>query len=67
MSHCVQEQAVSTSSCTCDRVVTDSTALSALLFASFYLVPFSEVLHVQATLHDDPGHVPAQDEGELAA
>lgn len=51
----------------CNQVVTDSTHLSALLFASFYLIPFSEVLHVQATFHDDPGHVPAQDEGELAA
>lgn len=67
MSHCVQEQVVSIKRYMCNQVVTDSTHLSPLLFASFYLIPFSEVLHVQATLHDDPRHVPAQDEGELAA
>lgn len=67
MSHCVQEQVVSINRYMCNRVVTDSAHLSPLLFASFYLIPFSEVLHVQATLHDDPRHVPAQDEGELTA
>lgn len=38
-----------------------------LLFAFFYLISFSEVLHIQAALHDDPRHVPPQDERELLA
>lgn len=32
-----------------------------------YLIPFLEVLHIQATLHDNPRHVPPQGERELTA
>lgn len=64
MTHCVQEQVVFKNSLRYIEVVTDRThhVLSALL----YLIPFSEVLHIQATLHDDSRHVPAQDERKLA-
>lgn len=34
---------------------------------SLYLVPFSEVLDIQATLHNGPRDIPAQNERELAA
>lgn len=34
---------------------------------SLYLVSFSKVLDIKATLHDDPRDIPAQNERELAA
>lgn len=35
--------------------------------AAIYLISLSEVLHIQAALHDDPGHISAQNERKLTA
>lgn len=36
-------------------------------FLFFYLISLLEVFDPQAALHDDPGHIPPQDERELTA
>lgn len=43
------------------------THAAAVHTAQLYLVSFAEVLHIQAALHDDAGHIPAQNERKLAA
>lgn len=63
----VQEQVVTINICMHSGywVRTHTAPSSAIWF--LYLIPFSEVLHIKATLHDDPRHIPTQDERKLTA
>lgn len=66
MTHCVQEQVVSVNRCaTCMYNGEVQAHISPICLV--YLIPFSEILHIQAALHDDPRHVPSQDQRELVA